>query len=68
MFDNYFNLQFNQFNLYNDKIEDKMNNILLLFLGLVLLVFCVVDLLHLHLILKELKYICIYIRELLYKL
>jgi len=68
LFDNYFNLQFNQFNLYNDKIEDKMNNILLLFLGLVLLVFCVVDLLHLHLILKELKYICIYIRELLYKL
>jgi len=68
LFDNYFNLQFNQFNLYNDKIEDKMNNILLLFLGLVLLVFCVVDLLHLHLILKELKYICIFMRELLYKL
>jgi len=41
-----------------------MNNYLLAFLGLVLLIFCVVDLFHLKEMLKELRDIRYYISEL----
>jgi len=42
-----------------------MNNLLLAFLGLILFVFCIVDLIHLHLMYNQLKELTNYIKKLL---